>query len=72
MADYQYEYKGDKLRLRCVRCDLHLEAKSVTLSYMGSAFSVKLPACPKCGTVYIPESLARGRMLHVEKSLEDK
>lgn len=72
MADYQYEYKDEKLKLRCGKCDLFLEAKSVTLSYMGSAFSVKLPACPQCGMVYIPESLARGRMLHVEKSLEDK
>ncbi|MDO4788360.1 MAG: hypothetical protein Q4A19_04305 [Johnsonella sp.] len=65
-------YKEEELRLCCARCNRFLEIKSVTLSYMGSAFPVKLPACPGCGMVYISEALASGRMLHVEKSLEDK
>jgi hypothetical protein len=39
---------------------------------MSSTFPVELPACPTCGFIYIPEELAIGRMLHVEKSLEDK
>ncbi|MCP1109638.1 putative C2H2 Zn-finger protein [Lachnospiraceae bacterium PF1-21] len=69
MADYQYD---EEVNLRCAKCDLPLETRSVTLSYMDSAFPVGLPACPKCGMVYIPEELARGRMLHVEQSLEDK
>ena len=28
--------------------------------------------CPKCGIVFVPEELALGKMLHVEKSLENK
>lgn len=69
MADYTYE--GD-IRMRCARCDRVLIARQVTLSYMDSAFPVELPACPVCGMVYIPESLARGRIRDVEQSLEDK
>lgn len=69
MTDYKYE---GEVKLRCAKCDEALISRSVTLSYMDSAFPVELPTCPKCGLVYIPESLARGRILHVEKSLEDK
>lgn len=69
MADYKYE---GEVGLRCDKCDQPLVTRSVTLSYMDSAFPVGLPACPECGMVFIPESLAAGRMLHVEKSLEDK
>jgi hypothetical protein len=39
---------------------------------MGSSFSVELPGCPDCGTVLIDSELAQGRMLEVEKLLEDK
>lgn len=28
--------------------------------------------CPKCGQVYIPEDLAKGKMAQLEKSLEEK
>lgn len=58
--------------LVCSRCNAPLITCQVTLSYMDSAFPVELPGCPKCGMVYIPESLATGKILHVEKSLEDK
>ena len=56
----------------CARCGVPLVPRSVTLSYMNSAFPVELPACPICGTIYIPEELATGKILHVERSLEDK
>lgn len=58
--------------LVCLKCDIPLEMLPVTLSYMNSAFPAELPACPKCGMLYIPEELATGKILHVEKSLEDK
>ena len=58
--------------LICVKCNQLLVPQKITLSYMNSAFPVELPACPVCGMVYIPEELATGRILHVEKSLEDK
>lgn len=58
--------------LVCARCNLPLVPRAVTLSYLDSAFPVELPACPKCGMLHIPEELARGKILRVEKSLEDK
>lgn len=69
MADYKYE--GD-VNLICGKCKEPLKPVKVTLSYMDKAFPVELPGCPSCGQVYIPEELARGRILHVEKSLEEK
>ena len=58
--------------LICTRCNLPLTVAPVNLSYMGSGFPVELPCCSRCGMLYIPEELALGKMLHVEKSLEDK
>jgi hypothetical protein len=49
-----------------------LQPGRVTVEYMGSAFPVDLPRCPKCGQVFVPEELATGKMLEVEKALEDK
>jgi hypothetical protein len=56
----------------CGHCQIPLEIKPVQIEYLGSAFPVDLPKCPKCGQVFIPESLANGKMAEVEKSLEDK
>lgn len=58
--------------LVCTKHKLTLVPRQVTMSYMGSAFQVTLPACPQCGMLYIPEELANGKILHVEQSLEDK
>jgi hypothetical protein len=44
----------------------------VNVAYLGNAFPVELPRCPKCGQVYVPEDIALGRMAEVEKELEDK
>lgn len=56
----------------CEKCQVPLEIGSVSLSYLGNSYTVHLPKCPKCGLVFIPEELALGRMLQVEKALEDK
>ena len=70
---YSNEYTPDlEEKIICVSCDLELKAKTVTLSYMDGSFPVELLSCPKCGFVYIPEDLAIGKMLRVEKALEDK
>jgi hypothetical protein len=61
-----------KEELICAKCGVPLTSLPVTLSYMTSSFPVELPGCPRCGMIFIPEELAVGRMLHVEKSLEDK
>ncbi len=60
------------LELVCDRCGVLLEVGNVHLSYLGDGFPVELPRCPSCGLVYVPEELATGKMLHVERSLEDK
>jgi hypothetical protein len=56
----------------CGRCGIPLEPARVNVEYLGNAFPVELPKCPKCGLVFIPEELALGRMAEVEKELEDK
>ncbi len=57
---------------RCHRCHEKLAPGMVELHYLGSVFNVELPVCRHCGAVLIPEELANGRMLEVEKLLEDK
>jgi hypothetical protein len=44
----------------------------VAALYMGSRFEVELPACERCGFILVPEDLALGKMLEVERILEDK
>lgn len=56
----------------CARCGVPLVLKKVDVSYLGSSFPVDLPVCPQCGQVFVPESLALGKMAEVEKTLEDK
>ena len=68
----EYVSPEEKDKWVCARCNRKLEIKSVRIGYMESAFPVDLPQCPQCGQVYIPESLALGRIVEVEKSLEDK
>lgn len=58
--------------IMCEKDHVLLAPTEVTLSYMDSAFPVVLPACPICHMVYIPEELSIGKILRVEKSLEDK
>lgn len=57
---------------KCGRCRCDLVTKKVELDYMGYSISHELPACPKCGKVYISKELAEGRMCEVEQTLEDK
>jgi rubrerythrin len=57
---------------KCGRCKCDLVTKKVELDYMGYSISHELPACPKCGKVYISKELAEGRMCEVEQTLEDK
>lgn len=56
----------------CSACGAPLVKGKVMISYLGSGFPVDLLKCPTCGQVFIPEELALGKMLEVEKSLEDK
>ena len=56
----------------CARCGEPLTRGPVEIAYLGSGFPVELWHCPSCGLVLIPEELALGRMVEVEKMLEDK
>ena len=46
--------------------------RKVQAEYLQSAFDVFLPRCPQCGLTMIPRTLAEGKMLEVERLLEDK
>lgn len=59
-------------KLECVKCGEKLVKGGAKFRYLESGFPVELPVCPSCGFVYVPESLALGKVLSVEKSLEDK
>ncbi len=56
----------------CGGCGEKLAPGPATLEYMGSEFCVTLMRCPACGLTLISEELALGRMLRVERLLEDK
>ena len=59
-------------KTECGACGRFLELQKTEVTYLGSVFTLELPACPSCGTVFVPEELATGKMLEVEKILEDK
>ena len=59
-------------KLTCEQCGIPLSLGKVNVSYLGSEFPVELLKCPGCGTVFVPEDLAIGKMLQVEQALEDK
>jgi ssDNA-binding Zn-finger/Zn-ribbon topoisomerase 1 len=59
-------------QLTCAKCKLSLVQGKVKASYLGNSFEVELLRCPGCGFIYVPESLALGKMLQVEQALEDK
>jgi len=56
----------------CDKCKMELAPNKVKVSYLGGNFEVELMKCPECGAVFIGEDLALGKMLEVEKGLEDK
>jgi hydrogenase maturation factor HypF (carbamoyltransferase family) len=58
--------------LLCHRCKVPLIAQKTFFKYLGHSFHTDIPTCPKCGIVFISESLAKGRMAQVEQELEDK
>ena len=58
--------------VKCFECGLTLAEKERTLIYLGREFSYKILCCQKCGQVFVPEELAKGRMKQVEMMLEGK
>ncbi len=70
MTEYGHQ-PADKV-WECARCGVPLEPREISVSYLGSAFPVELLRCPKCGQTLVSEDLALGKMIEVEKQLEDK
>lgn len=66
------EEKGRELPWICDKCKKSLELQKVNVSYLGGNFEVELLRCPQCKNVFVGEDLALGKMLEVEKGLEDK
>ena len=56
----------------CRRCQVEMVPKSTFFDYRGLNFHTEILCCPKCGEVYLPEALVKGRMADVERELEDK
>ena len=59
-------------KLICGKCMVEMHPAPTGFSYLGHAFRTDVLRCPSCGQVFIPESLAKGRMAEVETTLEDK
>jgi len=64
--------KDEKTPWVCDKCNKELQVKLTKVVYLGGTFEVELMQCPQCKMVLIEEDLALGKMLEVEKSLEDK
>jgi hypothetical protein len=56
----------------CGKCGSPLEVASVNTSYLGSGYPVELLMCKNCKRPLVPAELALGKMLEVEKLMEDK
>jgi hypothetical protein len=66
------EYIDKDTKWKCGKCGTELQPAKVKITYLGGSFEVELLKCPCCNTVLVTEELAAGKMLEVEKSLEDK
>lgn len=56
----------------CDKCKKEMVLSKVKVRYLGGNFEVELKKCIECNAVFIGEELALGKMLEVEKGLEDK
>lgn len=62
----------EKQILMCRKCQAEMIEMDVEFTYLNRSFRHKVPRCPECGQVYIPEILALGKMKEVEQNLEEK
>lgn len=59
-------------KLICDKCNVPMELIEVQFKYLSRTFRHKVPRCPECGQVSLPEELATGRMADVEAMIEEK
>ena len=69
MGEKTYYSMDPMGKLMCHKCRRELVRGKAVFSYLGNAFPVELPVCRY---IYVPEELAVGKVLSVERSLEDK
>jgi predicted RNA-binding Zn-ribbon protein involved in translation (DUF1610 family) len=69
MEENKIEANG---KIICHQCQIALKPVKTYFKYLEHSFHADVLKCPKCGLVFIPEDLAKGRMAEVEMQLEDK
>lgn len=65
------ELMGEE-KLICDRCGVEMEMIEASFEYLSRGFRHKVPRCPVCGQVSLPEELVTGKMAEVESMSEDK
>lgn len=59
-------------KLLCDKCGVELEMIEATFEYLTRSFRHKVPRCPECGQVSLPEELVNGKISDVEAMIEEK
>ena len=59
-------------KLICDKCNVEMQLIEVQFKYLNRSFRYKVPRCPQCGPVSLPEELVNGRMSEVEAMIEEK
>ena len=59
-------------KLICDKCNVEMQLIEVQFKYLDRSFRYKVPRCPQCGQVSLPEELVNGRMSEVEAMIEEK
>jgi len=59
-------------KIICCLCEIELEERKMSFSYLGNTFQALMQSCPKCGQIFIAESIVKGRMAEIEAILESK
>ncbi len=59
-------------KLICDKCNVEMQFIEVQFKYLSRSFRYKVPRCPQCGQVSLPEELVNGRMSEVEAMIEEK
>ena len=59
-------------KLICDKCNVEMQLIEVHFKYLNRSFRYKVPRCPQCGQVSLPEELVNGRMSEVEAMIEEK
>ena len=59
-------------KLICDKCNVEMQLIEVQFKYLSRSFRYKVPRCPQCGEVSLPEEIVNGRMSEVEAMIEEK